>query len=143
MAGLSKYLALALFNATLNPIRTALTPPPALWLALHTDPPGDATYGKEATFGSYARQALNSMTSNSAIEDGQGDVDVVATNGAPVIFPASTGPVGQTITHWAIWDSETIGDGNILYSGSLASSRLIVTGDSVVIPENNIVITIV
>ena len=143
MAGLSKYLALALFNATLNPIRTALTPPPELWLALHTDAPGDASYGKEATYGAYARQALNSMTSDSGVENGQGDVNVTAANGAPVIFPASTGPVGQTITHWAIWDSETIGDGNILYSGALASSRLIAVGDSVVIPEGNIVITIV
>lgn len=143
MAGLSKYLALALFNATLNPLRTILTPPPGLWLALHTSATGDASYGHEATYGAYARQEINSLTSDSSVENGQGDVTITVTNGSPVVFPVSTGPSGQTITHWAIWDSETVGDGNVLYSGALASPRLIVTGDSVVIPENNLQITIV
>ena len=143
MAGLSKYLALALFDSSLNPVRAAFTPPAGLWLALHTAPPSDATYGTEATYGAYARQALNSLTADTEPETVGGDVDVVVKNGSALVFPASTGPAGQTITHWAIWDSETIGDGNILYSGALASSRLIAVGDSVVIPEGNIVITIV
>lgn len=143
MAGLSKYLALALFNTTLNPLRVNMTPPPGLWLALHTAPPGDATYGREATYTGYARQSLNSLFSNSAVEDAQGNVLVTVTNGSAVVFPASTSTSGQTITHWAIWDSAIAGDGNILYSGNLASPRLIVSGDSVVVPEGNIVLTIV
>lgn len=143
MAGLSKYLALALFNATLNPLRVILTPPPGLWLALHTAAPGDATYGHEATYASYARQPLNSLISDSGVENGQGEVLVTITNGSAVVFPASTDTSGQTITHWAIWDSAAAGDGNILYSGNLTSSRLIVLGDSVVVPEGNIVIEVV
>jgi hypothetical protein len=143
MAGLSKYLALALFNATLNPLRVSLTPPPGLWLALHTAAPGDATYGHEATYASYARQPLNSLISDSGVENGQGEVLVTITNGSAVVFPASTDTSGQTITHWAIWDSAAAGDGNILYSGNLTSSRLIVVGDSVVVPEGNIVIEVV
>lgn len=143
MAGMSKYLALALFNATLNPLRTSLTPPPELWLALHTAPPGDATYGNEATYDAYVRQPLNSLTSNSGSEDAQGNISIYITNGSALVFPASTDDAQQTITHWAIWDSQTANEGNILYSGALASARLIVNGDSVVIPEGNIAIQMV
>ncbi len=142
MAGLSKHLALALFNMALNPVRASFTPPVGLWLALHTAPPSDSTYGSEATFGAYARQPLNSLTANPLPEDANGDVDIFVTNGSEVAFPASTGPAGQTITHWAIWDSATVGDGNILFSGALGSSRLILTGDSVVVGEGNIALTI-
>ena len=142
MAGLSKYLALALFNASLNPVRAPFAPPTGLYLALHTASPSDSTYGTEATYGAYARQALNSLTADLAAETAGGDVDVVVTNGASLTFPASTGPSGQTITHWAIWDTAAVNDGNILYSGALATPRLIVVGDSVVVPETSIVITL-
>lgn len=142
MAGLSKYLALALFNMALNPVRASFTPPVGLWLALHTAPPSDSTYGHEATFGGYARQTLNSLTANPLPETAAGDVDIFVTNGSAVVFPESTGPTGQTITHWAIWDSATAGDGNVLFSGPLASSRLILVGDSVVVGEGNIALTI-
>jgi hypothetical protein len=142
MAGLSKYLALGLFNATLNPVRESLVPPLGLHVALHTAAPSDATYGTEASYGAYARQALNSLTAEVGAETATGNVDIVVTNGSALVFPASTGPSGQTITHWAIWDSAIRGDGNILYSGSLGASRFIVTGDSVVVPEGNLVLTI-
>jgi len=142
MAGLSKHLALALFNMSLNPVRAAYNPPAGLWLGLHTGPISDATYGKEATYGAYARQALNSLTANSSAETANGDIDLLVTNGSAIVFPISTGPVGQTITHWAIWDSEAVGDGNVLYSGPLGSSRLVITGDSVVVPEGTLTLTI-
>lgn len=142
MAGLSKYLALALFNMSLNPVRSSFTPPDGLWLALHTAAPSDSSYGNEATFGAYARQAINSLTAVTATETPGGNVDIQITNGSAVVFPASTGPGVQTITHWAIWDKQATGDGNILYSGTLSASRLIATGDSVVIPEGNVSIVI-
>jgi hypothetical protein len=142
MAGLSKYLALGLFNSTLNPVREPLVPPTGLYLALHTAAPSDATYGTEATYGSYARQALNSLTAELAAETAGGDVDAVVTNGSALVFPASTGTAAQTVTHWAIWDSATKGDGNILYSGPIGSSRLIAVGDSVVVPEGSLVLTL-
>lgn len=142
MAGLSKYLALQLFNATLNPVREAFTPPAGLFLGLHTAAPSDATYGNEATYGAYARQALNSLTADTPTETAGGDADVVITNGSAIVFPASTGPALQTITHWAIWDTQEVGSGNILYSGALASSRSIAVGDSVVVPETSITLTV-
>jgi len=142
MSGLSKHLALSLFNMSLNPVRAAYIPPVGLWLGLHTASPSDSTYGHEATYGAYERQPLNSLTAQPLSEGANGDVDILVTNGSALVFSASTGPAGQTITHWSIWDSETLGDGNILYSGALGSSRLIVVGDSVVIPEGAIQITI-
>lgn len=142
MAGLSKYLALAIFNMSLNPVRASYSPPDSLWIGLHYAAPSDSTYGKEATFGGYARQAMNSLTANLGTETVSGDVDLVVTNGSAVIYPASTGPGSQAITHWAIWDSQEVGSGNILYSGSLGTPRLVVVGDAVVIQEGSIVITI-
>jgi len=142
MSGLSKYLALALFNMSLNPVRSAYTPPAGLWLALHSGAPSDSTYGNEATYGGYKRQALNSLTATPSTETAGGDMDIIVTNGLALTFPASTGPVSQTVTHWAIWDSQNSGEGNILYSGALGSSRMIVVGDSVVVPDGNITLTI-
>ncbi len=142
MSGLSKHLALSLFNMSLNPVRFAYEPPAGLWLALHTAAPSDSTYGSEATFGGYARQPINSLTANPQSETVGGDVDIVVTNGSAIAFPDSTSEAGQTITHWAIWDTQTAGDGNILYSGALGSPRLISLGDGVVVPELAMTLTI-
>lgn len=142
MAGLSKYLALALFNMSLNPVRSAFSPPSGLYIGLHTAAPSDSTYGNEATYIGYLRQPVNSLTATTQTETVGGDADVLVTNGSAIVFPASASAAGQTITHWAIWDSAGSGEGNVLYSGPLASSRLITTGDSVVIPEGAIQITI-
>ncbi len=142
MSGLSKHLALALFNMSLNPVRASYTPPVGLFVGLHYSAPSDSTYGNEVTYGAYARQALNSLTAETAAETGSGDVDLIVTNGSQIVFPASTGPAPQTITHWSIWDSEAVGSGNILYSGSLGSPRLVVVGDSVVVREGSLNITI-
>ncbi len=142
MAGLSKHLALSLFNMSLNPVRFGYEPPAELWLSLHSGAPSDSTYGNEATYGGYARQTLNSLTADPLTETAGGDVDIFVTNGATIVFAASTGPANQAISHWAIWDSQTIGEGNILYSGSLASPRLVAVGDSVIVPEGSIQLTI-
>lgn len=142
MAGLSKHLALSLFNMSLNPVRFAYEPPAGLWLALHTAAPSDSTYGNEATFTGYARQALNSLTAEAETETVDGDVDIVVTNGSDIAFPESTSVAGQTITHWSIWDSQAVGDGNILYSGELSAPRLVANGDSVFVPQRAITITI-
>jgi hypothetical protein len=142
MSGLSKHLALSLFNMSLNPVRFAYEPPAGLWLALHTAAPSDSTYGNEATYEGYTRQAISSLTADPQAETVGGDVDIVVTNGAAIVFPESTSEAGQTITHWAIWDTQAVGDGNVLYSGALGSPRLISLGDSVVVPELAMTLTI-
>ena len=142
MAGMSKYLALALFNMSLNPVRAAYTPPDGLWLALHTAPPSDSTYGNEVTFAGYVRQPVNSLTAETGPEDADGNVNVVVKNGSAIVFPQSTSDFSQIITHWAIWDSEATGSGNVLYSGSLGVPRMISNGDAVAIPEGNLALTL-
>lgn len=142
MSGLSKHLALSLFNMSLNPVRFAYEPPTGLWLALHTAAPSDSTYGSEATYDGYARQTINSLTANPLTETAGGNVDILVTNGAAIVFPESASEAGQTITHWAIWDTQTVGEGNVLYSGALGSPRLISLGDSVVVPELAMSLTI-
>lgn len=141
MSGLSKHLALSIFNMSLNPVRAAYAPPVGLWVGLHYSAPSDATYGKEAGYGAYARQPVQSFTAENGVETAGGDIDTIVTNGTAVIFPASTGPAAQTITHWSIWDSEEVGAGNILFSGAVGTPRLVAVGDAVVIPEGSIQIT--
>lgn len=141
MAGMSKYLALALFNMSLNPVRAAYTPPDGLYLALHTAAPSDSTYGNEATYAGYSRQPLNSLTATPLAEVA-GNVDIQVTNGSAVVFSPSSSSTSQSITHWAIWDQLQVGTGNILFSGSLVSSRAVATGDRVVVPEFSITLLI-
>lgn len=139
---MSKYLALAVFNMALNPVRSAYTPPDGLWLALHTGAPSDSYYGKEATYAGYARQAVTSLTATTQPETANGDVDIYVTNGSAITFPASIAGTLQTITHWAIWDKQAAAEGNILFSGSLGSPRNVAAGDSVVIPELSLTLLI-
>ena len=138
MAGMSKYLALAVYNMALNPVRSAYNPPAGLWLALHTDAPSDSSYGHEANFAGYQRQPLNSLTAVTQAEDFDGNVNLLVTNGSAVAFAPSNSAAGQTITHWSICDVEELGGGNILFSGSLGTPRLVENEDSVVIPEGAI-----
>lgn len=142
MAGLSKHLAMAIFNMALNPVRAAYTPPISLWIGLHTAPPSDSTYGSEATFLGYARQNMGSFTANLGVEVA-GDLPITITNGLAVTFPLSAGPVPESITHWAVWDSETVGEGNILVSGALGTSQVVDVGDAVVMPEGSILISVI
>lgn len=141
MAGFSKYLALAIFNMALNPIRSAFTPPAVLYLSLHTAQPSDATYGTEITYLSYARQPVNSLTATLAAEVA-GEVAVNVTNGSAFIFPNSTDPADFTATHWAIWDSQAVGSGNILFSGPISSPRVISNGSGLVIPQGSLALTL-
>jgi hypothetical protein len=142
MAGMSKHLALAVFNMSLNPVRAAYNPPDGLWISLHTGAPSDSYYGQEASYAGYARQPINSLTATTSAESPEGDVDITVTNGTAVIFAPSYSATDQTITQWAIWDRQAVGDGNILYSGSLGSSRTVSNGDSVVIPDFSLVLLI-
>lgn len=127
MAGLSRYAAQGLFDRTLNPsLREAPT-----FLALHKAAVDDETYGGEADFAGYARVPINSMYAQVTVESG-GEVVLVARNGSEVSFIQSGGPI-NLITHWAIWDAEVVGDGNVLYSGLLEFSKIVEYGDIVVL----------
>lgn len=142
MAGFSKALAQAIFDATLASSRTNLTAKPGVWMSLHTAAPDDDTAGSEATYSGYARvNVASAMTS--AIVGTAPEQSVRATNTADINFPASTGAT-QTVTHWAIWSDQTLSGGAyIMYSGALSSSRQVQSGDVVVIPTGQLVIDLV
>jgi hypothetical protein len=136
MAGFSQYLALAVFNATLNPSPTALTPPSGLWVALHTAEPNDTTYGSEANYSGYQRSKVDSLTASVQLVGNLSKV--LVTNNRAITFNPSTDGTDTTITHWSIWDASNPGDGNMLYSGEIVPARIVAPNDWVVIPEGNV-----
>lgn len=142
MAGFSKYLGDLIYKATLAPTgsRANLTAPAATYIALHTAAPNDTSGGSEATYTSYARQAITAVMSESFVDAGSGEIKVTATNNTAITFPASTG-ADQTVTHWALWDAAS--GGNLLYSGSFNTSRTVQNGDIVVINSGSLVIELV
>lgn len=142
MPGMSKHLATMLYNLTLNPSRGQIqvSPPDSIFLALHSSAPDDQSYGGEASYGGYARVSIESLTAE-VIDVGGGEFTLRVTNNLAVTFPESTGPE-ETCTHWAIWDAQAKGDGNILYSGALSSARLVSTGDAVVVAQGDLVLDI-
>lgn len=102
---------------------TAYTPAATVYVALCTADPTDAATGASmnevANSGSYAR---------TAITFGAAATRRVTQSGT-VTFPASTGSWG-TVTHWAIVSTNTYGSGTVLATGSFASSRSIVSGNT-------------
>jgi hypothetical protein len=124
MPGLSSYSAQRLYDLMLNPS----TREKPVFLALHRGYVDDNAYSNEMSYGGYARQPVDSFYAT--MESGtDGEVTLVARNGSVVIFPTSSGP-DMTVTHWAIWDAQTVGSGNVLFSGVAPSPRVIETGDA-------------
>ena len=113
----------------------AFTMPPALFCALCTSLPTDATPGGEVTGGGYARQPFTfSVTGNQA------------SNATTQDFPAATSPWG-TVGWTELWDAVT--GGNRLYWFPLVDpadlvtpiTKTIATGDIMRIPAGGMVIT--
>lgn len=95
---------------------------------------GEAGTVTEATFGSYARQAV-------ARASGAGGWTVtnnVATNFDAVTFPEATSG-NETITHFGIWDSLTTG--TLLYWGTVGTNRTVTTGVTVEFAAGAITVT--
>ena len=139
MAGFSKGLAQAIFDATLASTRTALSAKPGVYMSLHTAAPDDTSGGNEATYSGYARVSIASVMTSSTVS-ATPEQTVRATNNADINFPASTGAT-QTVSHWAIWSDASLGtSAYLMYSGALSSSRSVQSGDVVVIPAGTLII---
>jgi len=137
MAGFSKSLAQAIFDATLAPTRSSLSAKPGVYMSLHTAAPDDSSGGNEATYSGYARVNIASSMASSIVGTAP-EQTVRGTNNADINFPASTGAT-QTVTHWAIWSDASLGtSAYIMYSGALSSSRAVQSGDVVVIPAGQL-----
>lgn len=123
----SNYLENALLNHVFRGV--AYTSPTAIYVALYTSDPTDADIGTEVSGGGYARQQV---TFN-APSDG------VITNTADIVFPEATADWG-TITHLGLRDAATAG--NLLWYGPVVQSRLILTGDQLVIKAGTISVSL-
>lgn len=92
-------------------------------VALYTSNPGPANTGTEVTGGSYTREAVTFTKTGSQL-----------TNSGEVRFDVPT----ATVTHYGIFDALTLG--NLLCYGTLASTKVVVSGDEIVFPIGSIVI---
>lgn len=142
MAGFSKALAQAIFDATLASSRTTLTAKSGVYISLHTAAPDDNSAGNEASYAGYARVDISSLMTSSTVGTAP-EQSIRATNASDINFPASTGAT-QTVTHWAIWSDASLTAGaNLMYSGALSSSRAVQSGDVVVIPAGQLIVDLI
>lgn len=129
MAAASNYLETAIINHVLG--NATFTQPATLYLAAFTSDNGleaGDTSG-EVTGGSYSREVITF-----------GDaVGPTASNDSLVVFDTATADWGS-ITHLAIMDAAT--GGNVLYHGSVGTSKDIFTGDTFQLATGNLSITL-
>lgn len=132
MGSLANYAENALLN---HLVGTAYTAPATVYLALCTSDPTDAATGASmnevSNSNAYARKAITFAAAASR---------AIAQTGA-VTFDQATGSWG-TVTHYAIVDSATYGEGNVLAHGSFSSSFAPVNGSTPSIASGQVTITI-
>ena len=107
---------------------TAYTAPATLYVGLYTATPNDAGGGTEVSGTGYARQSAAFTTS--------GDT---TSNTAAIEFPTAGSSWG-TVTHVGVFDAST--SGNLLVYGTLATSKLVESGDVFRIPAGDLDISL-
>jgi hypothetical protein len=126
MAGsASDYLENKLIDHSLG--TTSFTMPATVYAALYTVAPSDSTAGTEVTGGSYARQTITFGAASSGS----------ASNSANVDF---TNMPTCTVVAVAILDNLT--SGNLLYWGTLTTSRSVTSGDAVRISSGALTVSL-
>ena len=145
MSAMSNYLENVLIDHIFR--ATSYTMPTNIYIALCTTTPVAGNTGStisEPSGGSYARMPYN-PSSSSNWEATQGGVSGASSgssgltsNHTSIAFPAATGVWG-TITAVAICDALT--SGNLLFFGTLASSKPINSGDTFTFNANQLSVT--
>lgn len=130
----SNYLENKILDHTLRYGSAPYTAPTTLYLALFTSSPGEASSFSSEISTSGTAYARKAVTFNAASGG-------TSTSAATVTFDAATADWG-TITDIAICDSGTAGAGNQLYYGSLTTSKLIQTGDTLQFVASNITVSL-
>ncbi len=98
------------------------TRPSTVYIALYTTVPTDAGGGVEVSAPSYTRKSVTNNATNWPAAAGG-----VKTNGSDIVFATAAESWG-TIVAFGIFDA--VSAGNLLYWGTLTSSRLIDAGDT-------------
>jgi hypothetical protein len=126
MAGsASNYLENKLIDHSLG--TTTYTKPSAVYVALYTASPSDTGGGTEVTGGSYVRKVVTFSAASSGSAASNTSVNFTS-------MPACT------VVAIGILDSLT--SGNLLYWGTLSSSRVVASGDTVSITSGNLTVTL-
>lgn len=135
MGSKSDYLEGKLLDHVLG--NTAYSPGATLYVALGTGSPSDSAFGAEpnSTWTNYARVAVTNNTTNWPNASGGSK-----SNGTDITWSSAvTG--SATLTCVGIFDSATIGGGNMLYWGTLGTSKAVSAGDTVSILTGALTIT--
>ena len=137
MAAMSDYLE----NKIVDAIFRGQTFPalPTLYIGLTTNPLFDANTGANASefagTGGYARVALTSSlttwmgTNSNAVGTVSTGTDGTIRNNTAITFPAPIGNWGVA-NSFGLFDSATIGAGNLLFYGQLTNPKTINNGDA-------------
>ena len=148
MAAMSDYLENKLIDHAFRGV--SFTAPTTLYTALLTASPTDAntTYGNEigaTTPNGYARVGLQGNVTNWASTGGattttnpSAGTSGTTSNNVTITFPAPSGgnwfngagPTASSITYFGIYDSATIGAGNLLWWGALTTAKTVNNGDA-------------
>lgn len=102
--------------------------PTSYYIGLSTTAPniGGTNVTEPSTSAGYARVQLTNLSQPSA---------GVVTNQSAINFNESTSSWG-TITHFVIYDSSVVGDGNLLMYGALTTPRVVDANTIMTIKEN-------
>ena len=137
MSQASNYLETALLDHVLR--NTAYTSPTTVYVGLFTADTNleanDVANASEVGNGNdYTRKAVTFAAAH-------GTNGTITTNANVTFDPANGGDWG-TITHVAILDGNTHGAGNVLFYGTLATSKTIQDGDTFQITTGNLTVTL-
>lgn len=134
MSAFSNYLENAIMNNLLG--QAAMPAIANLHFALFTAGPSDAGGGTEVSGTDYARVNVANNTTNFPTISG---TNGTKTNAAAITFPTAGGSWG-TVTHYGVFDLAS--GGNLLFHGSLVSSKAIGSGDAFSIPIGDFTLTL-
>ncbi len=133
MTNFSNYLEQQLLGVTL--LGSSYTAPATVYASLATTIASDGDFFTEvATNTGYARLGIDF----SAPTSGPG---YTCATSADLLFATSTTPWGIVVA-FGIYDSATIGAGNLLYWGTLGTSQDISTGQTVQIIAGDLTVTL-
>jgi len=142
MSQASNYLETALLDHVLR--NTAYTPASTVYVGLYKTVDTEGAVNARLEAGTLSDEVGNSydyvrkaVTFAAAASPG----GTITTSGNVTFDPANGGDWGA-ITHVAILDSATHGAGNILFYGTLATSKTIQDGDTFQITTGNLTVTL-
>lgn len=109
------------------------TRPGTVYVALFTTAPNDSGGGVEVSGGSYARVAVANNETNWPQATSS-----TKTNGTDIVFPTATAAQGEVVA-FGIFDAAVAG--NLLYWGTLDTSKVVDTDDTPIIRAGDLTIT--